>query len=738
MFYNNKFKKIRKSKKINQRDLAEAMGKASFTVSRWESGMNIPSDNDVRILAQILNVSVKDISDLGELKILGDNINGSGNSEKVSIHKHIIELDQMIKEYGDIPIININAIENLKTNYRDSKKKINFLKQKLNNYTTILNEAPVIIYVKNVDLKYLYANNAFLLCTDKVYNIYDVIGLSASEIFGYKESKKILKYEKEALNNKNSVNNIKIPIPGTNGNKTGSLNISPQFDNKGNVKSLICIIKETTEINKVLGKLKNLRNIIDKLDEFITIKYQDNSSNMFLSKGFEKVTGYEIPDYFKDTNLWEQKIILPEDKNILKFDTITKLPIPGVYKYRIKHKNGSIKWIEDIIYVGQEQIKHNSFMYSITRDITKEIEHNEMMELLEINVNAMTSGISIVVTEKNNHKKLVYTNEAIKKITGYSEEFYTEDIPIFWLDKAVHPDYRKELELALNIDSIPSSFEFKIIRKDGIERWVELKRNKIKFRGKISTLNILSDITKKKEKENIRELLESLLSTVNDGVSIVDLDKHKNIFVNDTAAEITGYNINKFLEKDLNFWLNNVLDPKYRDIVKKRISSGKSHSMEYQITKAEGESRWIKSDISFKKFNDTNCYIAIERDITEDLQKNELLKLLEVSVNTIDTGLAIIDTSDNKILYINKAFENITEYTADFFYNYGLGVFSQKLIYSEDRLRYIEELKNDRFRKVTNIRFAKKDGTIVKVEIKRYKVFYNGKQYKANFISKID
>lgn len=98
-------------------------------------------------------------------------------------------------------------------------------------------------------------------------------------------------------------------------------------------------------------------------------------------------------------------------------------------------------------------------------------------------------------------KRFVYVNKACVEITGYSEdELLTMN---FW--DIVHPDYRelvRERGLARQRgEKVPTRYEFKIIRKDGQERWIDLMAGKIIWKGKPAGIGTAFDITDRKNME---------------------------------------------------------------------------------------------------------------------------------------------------------------------------------------------------------------------------------------------
>jgi PAS domain S-box-containing protein len=96
---------------------------------------------------------------------------------------------------------------------------------------------------------------------------------------------------------------------------------------------------------------------------------------------------------------------------------------------------------------------------------------------------------------------LKFANPQAEILTGYSLE-EMENRPF---DDLIHPEDR-EMVLArhrrrLAGEPQPERYEYRVVRKNGQERWVELKTALIQWQGRPATLNYLDDITDRKNAE---------------------------------------------------------------------------------------------------------------------------------------------------------------------------------------------------------------------------------------------
>jgi len=111
--------------------------------------------------------------------------------------------------------------------------------------------------------------------------------------------------------------------------------------------------------------------------------------------------------------------------------------------------------------------------------------------------------------------KFLYVNPAATSITGYnSDELLQMN---FW--DVIHPDFRelvKERGLdRLNGKSVPSQYEFKIVTKNGEEKWLSFSAETIQYKGNKAALGVAFDITHRKQSEQIQTALYRIAKITN-------------------------------------------------------------------------------------------------------------------------------------------------------------------------------------------------------------------------------
>lgn len=140
------------------------------------------------------------------------------------------------------------------------------------------------------------------------------------------------------------------------------------------------------------------------------------------------------------------------------------------------------------------------------------IERRQVEEALresEAKFRALTeTSLAAIVVYRD---KFLYVNPATEVLTHYSrDELLTLAV---W--EIVHPDFREivrqRAHARLSGEGVSPHHEYKIVRKDGQERWVDFSAKIFQYGGHDAVLGILSDITDRKNAENEHEKLQEQL-----------------------------------------------------------------------------------------------------------------------------------------------------------------------------------------------------------------------------------
>lgn len=150
---------------------------------------------------------------------------------------------------------------------------------------------------------------------------------------------------------------------------------------------------------------------------------------------------------------------------------------------------------------------------------------------------AETAAMAIFIHQGGN---FLYANRAAEVIGGYKVEEY---LTMNFLS-LVHPDYldlvrTRARERLGGSHEVPMQYEFKILRKNGEERWVLMTGGITEYEGKPAVIGTLIDITERKKAEEEVHQMALLIENSSDFIGMAGLDGRV-LFVNSGGRKMVG------------------------------------------------------------------------------------------------------------------------------------------------------------------------------------------------------
>ncbi|WP_019868060.1 bacteriohemerythrin [Methylovulum miyakonense] len=111
----------------------------------------------------------------------------------------------------------------------------------------------------------------------------------------------------------------------------------------------------------------------------------------------------------------------------------------------------------------------------------------------------------------------------------------------------------------------------------------------------------------------------------------------------------------------------NMIAPKYRQAyaeLQQRVLAGEAMQIQYEILGFKGACRWLETHaVPMKEANGNVMLLAVTRDISERKKAEQQLRIAAIVFESQE-GMMVTD-ADNVILQVNKAFTDITGYSAE-------------------------------------------------------------------------
>jgi two-component system cell cycle sensor histidine kinase/response regulator CckA len=196
--------------------------------------------------------------------------------------------------------------------------------------------------------------------------------------------------------------------------------------------------------------------------------------------------------------------------------------------------------------------------------------------------------------------RFVFCNGRFAEITGYSVEELQSLSPeqiiemINVEDRGFIDERRRD---QAGGKPVPANYEYRGIKKDGTEIWVEVFSSPIEYGGKPAIQAAFMDITeRKKAVEDVQKALDwqkAIFEGSKEAIMISDKNS-KIIAANERACQLTGYSREELL--NMGAWdLNRTVDPSELDSLCSQILNGEEVLGETQIYTKDGR----KIDVEF-------------------------------------------------------------------------------------------------------------------------------------------
>ena len=352
---------------------------------------------------------------------------------------------------------------------------------------------------------------------------------------------------------------------------------------------------------------------------------------------------------------------------------------------------------------------------------------------------ADTAAIAIFIHQGGN---FLYANRTAEIIGGYTiDEYLTMNFM-----SLVHPDYvemiNNRARERLAGGQAPPQYEFKILMKNGEERWVLMTAGVMTYEGKPSVIGTLIDITARKQAEEERRRMSLLIENSSDYIAMSDMDGHM-LFVNQAGRKLVGLDseadVRKLTADD--FYFSEDL-PVLRDYRRRNDWRGEFRLKHFK-TGAPIPIEWYIFNVTDKETGKPIARAALMRDIADLKRAREererYFEQLQATTQSLQESeekfrslaetapAAIFIHQGSKFLYANPASLSMSGYSREEF----LALDFWSVMHPDDRDMIIERgrshLAGDRGFTRYEFRIITKSGQVRWVDMTVALIEYEGK-----------
>jgi len=410
------------------------------------------------------------------------------------------------------------------------------------------------------------------------------------------------------------------------------------IDSEGNKKFLM-ISRDITDRKISEQKVKESETKYRIfLQNFQGIAYHAKPLNfkpVFIYGNVEEITGYSRMDFINGKITWDN-IIYPDDLPKIIQEGEKRESIPEYIVnlvYRIVHKSGKVKWVNDINQTLYDPSGEISFIQGSIYDITELMEAEQKLKESEEKFRMLTELLPDTIFEYDLEGQLTYLNKAGMEKFGVSQDDIDNNFNAFQffqnsdeLEKA-----KKNMKASIQGKEFAPT-DYLMNTMNGEELYARVHSRPKYEKGKIvGVRGVVIDITENKLIEaKLRESeakYRHLFNSTPYAIWLIDL-RGKIVDCNDTMNKFMSVFkhedlIGKSFREVIQMFLSKG-DPRFENlenVFKERfkllLKQGYLDPIEFEISRGDAKTFWITLETSFVTLGKERLIQAFIKDITE-------------------------------------------------------------------------------------------------------------------------
>ncbi|MBI4751306.1 MAG: PAS domain S-box protein [Acidobacteria bacterium] len=188
------------------------------------------------------------------------------------------------------------------------------------------------------------------------------------------------------------------------------------------VQGIVVNFRDVTEQRATLEALKQsqsrLNGILNWMREILWSVSLPDFRTLYLNPAIEGITGYPASDFFHTPQLWET-CVHPDDLGIVR-QRVEKCKVQpeGELTYRVIHKNGNIRWVQDRFRIVFDAEENPILLEGLVIDLTEQREAAEALRQSRAHFQALLEVIPFDIWIRDISHRCTYQNAQSVKHWG--------------------------------------------------------------------------------------------------------------------------------------------------------------------------------------------------------------------------------------------------------------------------------------------------------------------------------
>jgi PAS domain S-box-containing protein len=489
---------------------------------------------------------------------------------------------------------------------------------------------------------------------------------------------------------------------------------------------MYCVAKDETERKKAEIKTKTQERKLYRAYKLTGIAWWefDISTQTYTSSDeiFE-MYGIPLPSNNQFTVEEFLSYVHPDDVQKLRHDLIYYCEDTYfTYEHRVVKPNGEVIYVIHYSELIRNESGNPIALHGTTKNITQRKLYQLQLEASEKRLTEILESIGDGFFTLDNNWRVTYWNRKAEQLLGKKREDMIGKVIWDEFEDAVTRMFYSEYHRAV-LSNTTVHFEEYLPSLDG---WFEVGAYPSEDGLSVYFKNINERRRKDEALRVSNERFELVSKATRDAIYDYDIISGECYF-NSTFNELFGHNnINNAFEKN---WVNNI---HINDKVK-ILASVKAAYSDKNVSQWEDEYKFIKADGSIAEVLDRGFIIRNEegtairtvgsmQDVTKLKRAKEELNMLSLVVKGT-VNAVLITNADDRLIWANKAFTDITEYNLDEVNGKRISEFLQGPKTDSDTKAYLKKCVQERVPFSCEILNYTKSGREIWLEVKGQPVF---------------